>query len=105
MFAGRAQQRVQLLKPGLISIDGASLTKQCTLGDITDTGARISVTNPDNIPDEFLLISRTEDLCASSNVVWRRGNDLGLIFLHRGQFIDADKMRRQLRVRCGKEDT
>ncbi len=104
MFSGRAQQRIQLIKPGLISIDGASLTRQCTLGDITDTGARISVSNSDNIPDEFLLISRAEDLCASSCVVWRRGNDLGLAFSRRGQFTDADNMRNQLRVKCSKVD-
>lgn len=104
MFSGRAHPRSQGIRPGLISIDGANSTHQCTLDDYNEAGARISVFNPDQLPDEFLVISRAEDLCARCRVVWRRDNDLGVAFEHRGSFQDAVEMRQRLGDKVGRAD-
>lgn len=87
------KERVPVIKSATICIDGADLTVECTIRDIHNFGARFSVVNSVGIPDEFLLISRTEDLCARARVAWRRGNELGVRFLRRASYADEGRMR------------
>ena len=101
MFSGRAHERIQGVRPGLISLDGANRTQQCVLEDFNEGGARIRVSDPDGLPEEFLLISRSEDFCAKAKVVWRRDTRLGLEFEERSSFNEASEMRRKLRQKLG----
>ena len=101
MFSGRAHERIQSVRPGLISLDGANRTQQCVIEDFNDSGARVRVSNPDDLPDEFLLISRNEDFCAKAKVAWRRDSRMGLEFEDRGGFEAAADMRRKLRQKLG----
>ena len=53
----------------------------CALSDISDTGARLRVEDPDKLPDTFMLIlSRNGAPKRSCKVVWRKDGELGVAF-------------------------
>lgn len=54
----------------------------CSLADISRSGARIVVEDPDSLPDEFVLVVK-DDLRRKCKVVARTGNNLGLVFVGR----------------------
>src|SRR4029078_7955379 len=53
----------------------------CALSDISDTGARLRVEDPDKLPDTFMLIlSRNGAQKRSCKVMWRKDGELGVAF-------------------------
>jgi len=53
----------------------------CVLSDISDTGARMTVQEPDTVPDRFLLmLSRNGKAKRLCRVVWRKDKQLGVHF-------------------------
>ncbi|MEM7426229.1 MAG: PilZ domain-containing protein [Pseudomonadota bacterium] len=53
----------------------------CTVEDISDTGARISLERPDDfVPRKFKLHIPDRKLLVSCKQVWRKGRELGLRF-------------------------
>ena len=96
------KERIPVVKSAIICIDGADMNIECTLRDIHNFGARFSVANPVGIPDEFLLISRVEDLCARAKVAWRRENEMGVRFLRRSNYADEDRMRQEQQKKFAK---
>ncbi len=50
------------------------------LRDASETGARVRLVTPCEVPDELILVSPMEKIDARCVVVWRRGNDIGLRF-------------------------
>jgi hypothetical protein len=58
--------------------DGSAI--ECSLADITASGARLRSDQPDLIPNEFMLVIR-EVLRRRCNVVVRRGNSIGIVFV------------------------
>jgi hypothetical protein len=74
----RAAQRRRILKAGSISFGGGSI--DCTVRNISDTGAALEVVTPLYIPDRFKLIIRSEKLERSCHVVWRKERRIGVAF-------------------------
>jgi hypothetical protein len=53
----------------------------CVLSDISESGARLDVDNPESIPDEFvLLLSRRGVPKRKCRVIWRNEHQLGVNF-------------------------
>lgn len=63
---------------GLLKIGGKEFP--VLLRDASQTGARVRLVTPCEIPDGVLLVVPMEKINSTCAVVWRRGNDLGLRF-------------------------
>jgi PilZ domain len=62
-----------------IGLEG-SLTQQCQVLDISRTGVRLAVKNPDSLPETFILILSKGSIGRPARVKWRRGNEVGAEF-------------------------
>ena len=74
----RRAKRRRTNKAGIIKAGNKELA--VLLRDASQTGARVRLVIPREVPEHVTLISRMEKINASCTVVWRRGNDLGLKF-------------------------
>ncbi|THD62533.1 MAG: PilZ domain-containing protein [Bradyrhizobium sp.] len=74
--------RKSVQQPGWITLDGGFAARPCTVRDMSATGARITVDDPNALPGRLRLAftrdTRTGRNCA---VVWRRGKSLGVKFV------------------------
>lgn len=74
--------------PAKILFDGISTPFECTLRDISSTGAQIEMTrnkfNPDGssdtVPNHFTLIIPLDRIAVDCLSMWRRGSRLGVKF-------------------------
>lgn len=53
----------------------------CQVRDISQTGARITVSPITNLPDQLHLIIVRAELAYQARVIWRRGEEVGLAFV------------------------
>jgi hypothetical protein len=65
---------------GWIRQTGSFAVQKCRVIDVSRTGAKLEVENPDDIPDNILLLFSRSDLGNSVTVVWRRGTQVGVEF-------------------------
>ena len=75
----RPAPRQRILKAGTISF-GAGTEIDCTVRNISETGALIEVVTPLFIPDRFTLIIQSAQLKRSCHIVWRKERRMGLAF-------------------------
>jgi PilZ domain-containing protein len=77
MNENRIATRKRVLKTGAIEFGGGVI--DCTVRNLSDTGAALSVESPVGIPTEFNLIvpDQVKRMC---RVVWRKENRLGVAF-------------------------
>jgi len=76
----RSVQRTRISRNAEIVLSPRPAKVQCTLQDVTNAGARLSVTGTDQLPDTFELTfdqGRSHRFC---RVKWRNGNMLGVAF-------------------------
>jgi hypothetical protein len=78
---GRIAPRRRVLKSGIAASNDRRLTVNCTVRDISDTGARLRVEGSMTVPDTFELLIPLDGLEAPCQVVWRKGGDVGVKFL------------------------
>jgi hypothetical protein len=74
----RIAPRRRVLKAGSISFGGGAF--DCTVRNISDTGAALEVVTPLFIPDKFTLIVPSDGLSRPCSVVWRRERRIGVTF-------------------------
>lgn len=74
----RAAVRRKIHKAGSIVAGGRPVT--CTVHNLSAAGAALSVTQPSALPDAFVLILEMEQRQHPCQVVWRRGNRIGVTF-------------------------
>jgi PilZ domain len=74
--------RKSVRQPAWITLEGGFAARQCMVQDISTTGAKITVDDPDILPAKLRLAfsrdARTGRNCA---VVWRRGKSVGVKFV------------------------
>ena len=68
----RIAARRRLLKAGTIEFGGGGI--DCTVRNLSETGAALEVVTPLFIPDRFTLFVATEQLKRPCRVVWRKEN-------------------------------
>jgi len=74
----RVTQRRRLLKAGSISFGGGAI--DCTVRNLSETGAALDVISPVGIPDRFTLLIEAEHRHRPCRVVWRKEKRIGVHF-------------------------
>jgi len=74
----RGDLRSRTLKGASISFAGGSI--DCTVRNISTSGAALDVASPLGIPDEFVLVVPTDHLRQRCRVVWRKEKRIGVAF-------------------------
>jgi hypothetical protein len=90
----RAEARVPTVLPGkLVSADGF-LHPNCTVLDLSRTGARVYISAAVRLPPPLGLLLIGDGLLFDSAVAWRRGNETGLVFTGTNDLHEADPPER-----------
>jgi hypothetical protein len=74
----RHDTRHRVLKAGTIEFGGGAI--DCTIRNLSDTGAALDVTSPVGIPERFTLVVPADGIHLSSTVVWRKEKRIGVKF-------------------------
>jgi hypothetical protein len=75
-----AQRRRVVWRGRCVYLDG-SHNFDCTIRDLSESGARIAIQGAQMIPQRFYLIDRTNRTAHEVKVAWNNGKQLGLRFL------------------------
>jgi len=74
----RPTPRRRLLKAGKISFGGGAI--DCTVRNLSGTGAALEVISPVGIPERFTLVVEANHRHLPCRVVWRKGKRIGVHF-------------------------
>jgi hypothetical protein len=74
----RQRQRQRILKAGTISFDHAGI--DCTIRNVSDTGACLEIESPVGIPNNFTLVISKDNLKRPCHVAWRSARRIGIRF-------------------------
>ncbi|HWX07641.1 MAG TPA: PilZ domain-containing protein [Bradyrhizobium sp.] len=74
----RNAPRHRVLKAGSIEFGGGAI--DCTIHNLSQTGAALQVVTPLFIPDRFTLVVRTDHLRRPCHIVWRKDRRIGVAF-------------------------
>ncbi|KJC59326.1 pilus assembly protein PilZ [Bradyrhizobium sp. LTSPM299] len=74
----RGKSRHRVLKTGTIEFGGGAI--DCTVRNISETGAALEVVTPLSIPDTFTLYVPSDQLKRQCRIVWRREKRIGVAF-------------------------
>lgn len=75
----RIARRQRVLKAGTIEFSGGGI--DCTIRNVSDTGAALDVTSPLGIPTDFNLVVKADALRRACRVVWRTPKRIGVTFV------------------------
>lgn len=106
MFSGSARARAnesnKRRKPreersaaARLLIDGVETTRACTIRDINEGGARVSLPSLNGIPPEVVIVCSSEGLLAQAAIAWKRDGEIGLRFVRRGKMHLEEEFRRR----------
>ncbi len=74
----RIVSRHRVFKAGKIVFDGAVI--DCTVRNISRTGAALEVESPVGIPHNFILVIETDRVRRACHVAWRKERRIGVGF-------------------------
>ena len=74
----RSAPRHRILKAGTIAFSGAGI--DCTVRNLSETGAALEVVSVVGIPTEFSLVIQSDNINRKCHVVWRKMNRIGVAF-------------------------
>jgi hypothetical protein len=78
----KREARKSLQQPGWITLDGGFAARQCVVRDMSSTGARITIDDPNTLPAKLrLAFARDARTGRACEVVWRRGKSFGVKFV------------------------
>jgi hypothetical protein len=80
MTESRTNQRHRVLKAGKIAFNGGASVLDCTIRNISETGACLVVVNAVAVPQEFDLLP--DDTSRRCDALWRKPNRVGVKFRH-----------------------
>jgi len=80
--AKKREIRKSVQQPGWITLDGGFAARPCVVQDLSSTGAKVTVDDPNTLPGRLrLAFSRDARTGRSCEVVWRRGRTVGIKFV------------------------
>lgn len=95
----RRNNRHRALLAGKLANDDATTTIDCTIRNLSDTGAMVETQTPHLIPPHLQLMQIKEGIVWDAEVVWRRGTRIGLKLNERHDLRESnDKQLRALRA-------
>lgn len=74
----RKSTRRRVLKAGKIAFGGG--TVDCTVRNLSETGAALDVVSSVGIPDHFTLVITVDRVQRPCRVVWRKATRIGVLF-------------------------
>ena len=74
----RIAPRHRVLKAGSIIFGGGAI--DCTVRNLSETGAALEVVTPLFIPDRFTLVVPSDQLKRPCRVAWRKDRRIGVAF-------------------------
>ena len=74
----RIASRHRVLKAGKLSLDGGAI--DCTVRNISKTGAALEVATPIGIPHAFIPVIEADHVRQTCRVVWRMEKRIGVAF-------------------------
>jgi hypothetical protein len=81
IFRMRKDVRQSISRRAWISVGNDLALRQCTLIDISDSGAKLELEDPDKMPDKFsLLLSHHGHPRYSCQIVWSDQSIIGVRF-------------------------
>jgi hypothetical protein len=78
MVESRRTPRHRVLKATTIEFGGGAI--DCTVRNLSNTGAALEVSNQIGIPEKFALVVPGDGLHLPCHVVWRKGCRIGVTF-------------------------
>ncbi|MDO9560503.1 MAG: PilZ domain-containing protein [Bradyrhizobium sp.] len=80
--AKKRESRKSVHQPGWLTLDGGFAARPCVVQDLSSTGAKVTVDDPNALPGRLrLALSRDARTGRSCEVVWRRGKTVGVKFV------------------------
>jgi hypothetical protein len=80
--AKKREVRKSVQQPGWITLDGGFAARPCVVQDLSSTGAKVTVDDPNALPGKLrLAFSRDARTGRRCEVVWRRGTTVGIKFV------------------------
>ena len=80
MHNKRDRQRQRALKSGKIVFAAGSFSVDCSIRNLSETGAKLREPTTVPIPDQFTLVDAHVGTRRQAKVVWRKGNQIGMRF-------------------------
>ena len=78
----KRESRKSLSQPGWITLEGGFAARQCVVQDLSTTGAKVTIDDPNSLPTKLrLAFSRHARTGRRCEVVWRRGKSVGVKFV------------------------
>ena len=78
----KREARKSLRRPGWITLDGGFAVRPCVVQDISSAGAKITADGASTLPGTLrLAFARDARTGRNCQVVWRRGNSIGVRFI------------------------
>jgi PilZ domain len=78
----KRQTRKAVRQSGWITFDGGFAARQCVVEDLSTTGAKVTIDDPNALPARLrLAFTRDARTGRSCEVVWRRGKSVGIKFV------------------------
>jgi hypothetical protein len=87
----REEPRLRCLLTGRIVLEAHQSTMDCTVRSMSAHGARIVASDPFRVPDEFDLAVPHHDEMHHAQVVWRKGENLGLALSDVAEHVAASR--------------
>ena len=76
----RTSPRRRAFLVGKIIYGGETYTIDCTIRDLSETGARVKVRDPYSIPNNIVFLDPKNFNAYETSVKWRKGTEMGLSF-------------------------
>jgi hypothetical protein len=78
----KREARKSVSQSGWITLEGGFAARQCVVKDLSATGAKVTIDDPNSLPAKLrLAFSRDARTGRRCEVVWRRGNSVGVKFV------------------------
>lgn len=91
----RSQQRNRCLKEGKIIFGNGTFVVDCTIDNLSETGAHLRVQGSSPLPKEFLLVEPSRNVVHKAEIVRRTPKGIGIKF--NGLFDDKQAAEAYLR--------
>jgi hypothetical protein len=75
----RIAPRHRVLKQGRLAFDGGGAV-DCTVRNLSDTGARVEVVTPVGLPESFTLVIPADKFTRRCHAVWSHDKRIGVAF-------------------------
>jgi hypothetical protein len=80
MAERRPKMRKRVLLTGIIAYDEGAHSFHCTIRNLSESGARLAVTDNALFPSDFYLINVRDRVAYDAKLVWNKRSEIGVTF-------------------------